>query len=145
MRTFYSIVFMKTEKTDKSQELPRSINDAAWGTILPFLQACPNVYVGNPENCRRFLSALVWMTKEGTTWRAIPKVYGYWNTIYHRFGRWCDIGVFQALHEHFHDVGEISAILLHRLKQYHRVATRYEKYAVRYLGFVYFASILMAR
>ena len=32
----------------------------------------------------------------------------------------------------------------HRLKQYRRVATRYEKYAVRYLGFVYFASILMA-
>ena len=32
----------------------------------------------------------------------------------------------------------------HRLKQYRRVATRYEKYAVRYLGFVHFASILMA-
>ena len=113
MRTFYYIVFMKTEKTDKSpEELPRSISDAAWGTILPFLQACPNVYVGNPENCRRFLSALVWMTKEGATWRAIPKVYGYWNTIYRRFGRWCDTGVFQALHEHFHDAGEISAILL---------------------------------
>lgn len=52
------------------------------------------------------------MTKESSTWRAIPKVYGYWNTIYRRFGRWCDIGVFQALHEHFHDAGEICAILL---------------------------------
>ena len=31
----------------------------------------------------------------------------------------------------------------HRLKQYRRVATRYEKYAVRYLGFVYFAAILI--
>ena len=31
----------------------------------------------------------------------------------------------------------------HRLKQWRRVATRYEKYAVRYLGFVHFASILM--
>ena len=33
----------------------------------------------------------------------------------------------------------------HRLKQYRRVATRYEKYAVRYLGFVYFASILITK
>lgn len=31
----------------------------------------------------------------------------------------------------------------HRLKQFRRVATRYDKLAVRYLGFVYFASILM--
>ena len=31
----------------------------------------------------------------------------------------------------------------HRLKQYRRVATLYDKYAVRYLGFVYFAAILI--
>ena len=36
---------------------------------VPFLKASGNVYVGNPETCRRFLSALVWMTKEGATWR----------------------------------------------------------------------------
>ena len=31
----------------------------------------------------------------------------------------------------------------HRLKQYRRVATRYDKYAIRYLGFVHFAAILI--
>ena len=31
----------------------------------------------------------------------------------------------------------------HRLKQYRKVATRYDKYANRYLGFVYFAAILI--
>lgn len=31
----------------------------------------------------------------------------------------------------------------HRLKQFRRVATRYDKYASRYLGFVYFAAILI--
>lgn len=31
----------------------------------------------------------------------------------------------------------------HRLKQCRRVATRYDKYARRYLGFVYFAAILI--
>ena len=31
----------------------------------------------------------------------------------------------------------------HRLKQYRRVATRYDKYAGRYLGFVYVAAILI--
>lgn len=31
----------------------------------------------------------------------------------------------------------------HRLKQYRRIATRYDKLAIRYLGFVYFAAILI--
>ena len=31
----------------------------------------------------------------------------------------------------------------HRIKQYRRIATRYDKLATRYLGFVYFASINM--
>jgi len=31
----------------------------------------------------------------------------------------------------------------HRLKQYRRVAMRYDKYVVRYLGFVYFAALLI--
>ena len=43
---------------------------------------------------------------------ALPKVYGNWNAIYRRFSRWCDAGVFQALHEHFHDAGAISGILI---------------------------------
>ena len=103
---------MKPERTDETQDLPVRISDAVWQSILPFLKASGNVYVGNPETCRRFLSALVWMTKEGATWRARPKAYGYWNSIYRRFRRWCDAGVFEKLHEHFHDAGEISALLV---------------------------------
>ena len=103
---------MNTEKTDDTQDLPVLISDEAWQSILPFLKASTNVYVGNPEDCRRFLSAIVWITKQGATWRALPKVYGYWNSIYRRFGRWCDAGVFEKLHEHFHEAGEISALLI---------------------------------
>ena len=109
---FGILLSMKTENIEKTQDLPVMISDAAWQSMLPFLKACRNVYVGNPETCRRFLSALVWITKQGATWRALPKAYGYWNTIYRRFGRWCDAGVFEKLHEYFHDAGEVSALLV---------------------------------
>ena len=92
---------METQNTLDSQELPKQLSDAAWNSILPFLRDCRNVYVGNPETCRHFLSAVLWIAKEGATWRALPKVHGNWNAIYRRFSRWCDVGVFQALHEHF--------------------------------------------
>ena len=103
---------METQATNTFQDLPHVISEGAWRSILPFLQAYPNVYVGNPETCRRFLSAVLWITKERANWRALPTVYGYWNTIYRRYGRWCDAGVFEALHDHFHEAGELSAILV---------------------------------
>ena len=103
---------MKTQQIDETEDLPVMISDAAWQSIHPFLKTLPNVYVGAPEDCRRFLSALTWITKEGATWRSLPKVYGYWNAIYRRFGRWCDAGVFEKLHHHFHEAGEFSALLM---------------------------------
>ena len=103
---------MKSENIEETQDLPVGISDTAWKSMLPFLKALPNVYVGNPETCRRFLSAVVWMTKEGATWRGLPKAYGYWNSVYRRFGRWCDADVFEKLHQHFHAAGEISALLI---------------------------------
>ena len=83
---------METQNIADSQELPVELSDAAWNSILPFLRDCRNVYVGTPEKCRHFLSAVLWITKEGATWRALPKVYGNWNAIYRRFSRWCDAG-----------------------------------------------------
>ena len=103
---------MKTEQIDATQDLPVMISDAAWQSLHPFLKTLPTVYVGAPEACRRFLSALIWITKEGATWRSLPKVYGYWNAIYRRFGRWCDAGVFEKLHDHFHEAGDFSVLLM---------------------------------
>ena len=85
---------METQKTDELQELPENISDTAWESILPFLRDTPKVYVGKTETCR-FLSAVLWIAKTDATWRALPKVYGYWNTIYRRFSRWYDAGVFE--------------------------------------------------
>ena len=51
---------METEKINETQDVPVMISDAAWQSILPFLKTFPNVYVGSPETCRRFLSAVVW-------------------------------------------------------------------------------------
>ena len=87
---------METQNTLDSQDLPKQLSDAAWNSILPFLRDCRNVYVGNPEKCRKpFLSAVLWIAKEGAMWRALPKVYGNWNAIYRRFSRWCDAVFFR--------------------------------------------------
>ena len=102
---------MKKEKTDNSQELPLQITDVVWEQIQPFLSGYPKVRVGNPEECRLFLSAVMWITKEDATWNALPERYGNRKTIYNRFRRWCDAGAFELLQAHFHEDEEVSNLL----------------------------------
>ena len=97
--------------TENTQKLPLEISDEVWDKIHPFLVECPNVYVGKPQHCRVFLSAVLWMTKEGATWRALPDAYGNWNAIYQRFSRW-DAGVFETLQQYFRGDAEISTVFI---------------------------------
>jgi transposase len=92
--------------------LPITLSDSQWQKILPFLRAHPNVYVGQELECRRFLSALLWMARSGAQWRLLPKEYGDWNATYRRFSRWTEQGVFEQLHQSFTDDADMEHLLI---------------------------------
>ena len=58
-----------------------------------------NVKIDN----RQFLNAILYVVENGCKWRALPKEYGKWHTIYMRMNRWSKKGVlnrvFAALQE----------------------------------------------
>ena len=62
---FGRLFTMKPQTITEVENLPVLISESAWQSIHPYLRSLPNVYVGRSEDCRRFLSAVVWMTKEG--------------------------------------------------------------------------------
>lgn len=47
----------------------------------------------------QFLCALLYMIENGCKWRALPKKYGNWHTIYMRFNRWSKNGTIQKIFE----------------------------------------------
>jgi len=80
--------------------------------MLPILQTHPNAYVGQEDECRRFLSAVLWMARSGAQWRLLPKDYGYWNTVYRRFARWSAQGIFQQLQQAPADDADLEHLLI---------------------------------
>ena len=46
---------------------------------------------------RPILDGILWRAREGARWRAIPGRHGKWDTVWRRFARWRDLGVFEAL------------------------------------------------
>src|SRR5437764_13365660 len=92
--------------------LPVTLSDAQWQKIAPILRAHPNVYVGQEQECRLFLSAVLWITRSGAQWRLLPKEYGNWNAVYRRFARWTESGVFEHLHQSFVDDADMEHLLI---------------------------------
>jgi transposase len=73
------------------------LTEAEWELIrllLPKERGRP----GRPAHDHRaVLNGILWRAREGARWRAVPERYGKGNTVWRRFARWRDLGVFEAV------------------------------------------------
>jgi transposase len=89
------------------------LTDAEWQKILPVLKSCsPQIRLGTLRDCRRFLDAVLWILRSGAQWRLLPKQYGNWNSVYKRFHRWSELGIFEKLFEHFSSDRDLEYLLI---------------------------------
>ena len=76
-----------------------NLNEAEWRVLKGLLPIEPtNRGRGRrPEGNRSIVNGILWRLRTGAPWRDVPGRYGKWNSIYRRFRRWSDAGVWEAV------------------------------------------------
>jgi transposase len=46
---------------------------------------------------RKFVSAVMWLTRTGVPWRDLPRRYGNWKSVFNRFNNWSKRGIWERI------------------------------------------------
>jgi transposase len=87
------------------------IANSQWRKMYVFLKAHPRVYTGKQEECRRFVEGVYWILRTGAQWRELPERYGKWNTVYKRFARWEEAGIWEEMHHEFSQDPDMESVM----------------------------------
>nr|WP_041573380.1 IS5 family transposase [Zymomonas mobilis] len=81
------------------------LTDAEWEIIQGLLPSERGRCVRPAKSNRLFLNGMLYVLRTGCPWRDMHERYGKWNSVYVRFRRWAEQGVWDALLETLVDLG----------------------------------------
>ena len=71
------------------------LTDTQWDLIEDLF---PKQTMGRPRlDDRGLFNGILWILCSGAAWRDLPERYGKWQTVYSRFRRWEEIGLFDRI------------------------------------------------
>jgi transposase len=73
------------------------LTDAQWERLAPLLPP-QHPPTGRPaKDHRSVLNGILWVVRTGAPWRDLPAAYGKWQTVYSRFRRWQEAGIWDQV------------------------------------------------
>ncbi len=73
------------------------LNDEQWARLAPLLPGKQGDPGRSGEDNRLFLEAVLWIVRSGAPWRDLPPGLGKWGSVWKRFRRWAEKGVFERI------------------------------------------------
>jgi len=73
-----------------------TMTEADWGLVLQVFRASRSRRGDKGRDDRKFLEALQYFAVHNITWRALPREFGPWNSVWKRFWRLSQSGTFEA-------------------------------------------------
>jgi transposase len=81
------------------------LSSAEWAIISSLLPPERGRWARPAQDNRRFLNGMLYVLRVGCPWRDMHERYGKWNSVYVRFRRWAEQGVWDALLETLVELG----------------------------------------
>jgi len=82
------------------------LSDEEWALIGPLLPPERGRGCRPAQDNRRSFEGMIWMARTGSQWRHLPDEYGKWNSVFRRYRRWIETGVFDAMLERLSEMVE---------------------------------------
>ena len=73
-----------------------AMTDEDWAIALEVFRASRSRRGDRGRDDRKFLEALQYFAVHNITWRALPREFGHWNSVWKRFWRLSQSGTFEA-------------------------------------------------
>ena len=87
------------------------LSEAHWDCLAPLLPP-QKPRTGRPSlDHRTFIEAVLWLAHTGAPWRDLPRRYGSWRTVYSRFRRWQQAGIFDRVLAALQRAGDAAGAL----------------------------------
>ena len=88
------------------------LSEYQWRRIYEFVVDEPKIHCRKKVDTRRFVEAIFWIARSGAQWRLLPREYGQWNSVYKRFARWSELGVWQRMFDYFANDPDMESLMI---------------------------------
>ena len=77
----------------------KMLTNRQWARIWPLLPGKATDRGRAGSDNRITIEGILWIVRMGSPWRDLPTEFGKWGTVYQRFNRWAEKGVFDRIFE----------------------------------------------
>jgi transposase len=82
-----------------------------WALALQIFRAARSRRGDKGRDDRKFLEALQYFSVHNITWRALPREFGHWNSVWKRFWRLSQSGTFEAFFDALAGMSETAHLV----------------------------------
>ena len=88
------------------------LSNEDWERVSSLLPGQPGRPGDNAKDNRLFLNAVFWIAKTGVSWRDLPERFGNWNTVFRRFSRWSERGVWESIFKALNSDSDLECLMI---------------------------------
>jgi len=94
------------------EEVRLVLTDRQWLLIEPHLPGKAADPGRTAHDNRLFVEAVLWIVRTSSPWRDLPAVFGKWNSVFQRFGRWSKGGIWWSLFKALADEPDFEYLIV---------------------------------